>query len=140
MKKLIFVFSILFLFFLVSCSDGVNAIMDEYNSHFEVVPEEENFDPDSMLLPQYTVIYDSYLVIPAPMNCTTCEWKMFDKNGKVVYNSGKSSTEKMLSLYISSKYELGVVYTLELSVNLGGEDYVDSSDIIIYSHESIDKK
>ncbi|MCQ2240740.1 hypothetical protein [Treponema sp.] len=138
------------------CMNGVDNMLNEYNSHFEqqgdplaeILPGDENFMESSMLLEKYPVANDASLTIVAP-KASSYKWSLYkiQKDIKDVYGYSALDVEKVpisLSPYVSDtsqalsfylpdmlQIETGT-YELRLEVMAKGKSYRDAAMLIVY--------
>lgn len=71
---------------LFSCTNGIGQIMDDYNSQFhhvaeenfsEPVPGDENFNESEILLERYFVNRNASVSLAAPDGCSSYKWTLF---------------------------------------------------------------
>lgn len=127
---------------LFSCTNGIGQIMDEYNSQFhhvaeenfrEPVPGDENFNESEILLERYFVNRNASVSLAAPDGCSSYKWTLFSvstiKKTEVLVQE-----EQYFILYIpDAKLVSGRTYVLELSLACAdGTIYGDSCELVVY--------
>lgn len=151
MIRLIFA-SVVSLFLLLSCSSGINPMVEEYNSRFNpfqekiLTPMDDNYNPNDMLCDLYHVADSDTLCIPAPdATNATYKWKLTDKDGKVPMVGGAPlnftayESNRSLIMYIPDLRLPAATYKLTLTLTInkeGGEPKVltDSGYVAVYEN------
>lgn len=163
MKHLLIALTISFLSLTLmpSCDSSVSDMLYDYNSHFSrddssgsqiqdgheyeddtvLYPDDEGFDPKTMLREVYSVQADSTLNLSGPAkNVREYTWTILDPENdyeevKVYAISGLSS--RALTIYIPiSGLETDHTYQIKLEIvsQQKGRYYEDSCSLVIYPH------
>jgi len=125
-----------------SCTNGIEQIMDEYNSQFhhvaeenfsEPVPGDENFNESEILLERYFVNRNASVSLAAPDGCSSYKWTLFSVN-TIAKKEVLVQEEQYFILYIpDAKLVSGRTYVLELSLACAdGTIYGDSCELVVY--------
>jgi len=149
-KTLLFLVSFILFCMLNSCSDGVETMLDEYNSHFTpvyeevLIPGDKNFNEKTMLFDLYHVANTSTLCISAPeAEGAIYRWEITDADGNFPkqingrnFDFSQLETKSNLILYMPTIALPAGTYWLNLYVSLTNEietlNYSDSSELVIY--------
>ncbi|CAM4173425.1 hypothetical protein [Treponema peruense] len=127
---------------LFSCTNGIGQIMDEYNSQFhhvaeenfrEPVPGDENFNESEILLERYFVNRNASVSLAAPDGCSSYKWTLYSVNS-IEKKEVLGQEGQYFILYIpDAKLVSGRTYVLELSLACAdGTIYGDSCELVVY--------
>lgn len=133
---------------LSSCLNGMDSLMDNYNSNFAVSsiktddskqPGDEGFDETTMLRQNYFVYSDATLSLAAPYGCDKYEWTIVDFStglelDVVTYGNSSKTSRKFVTYVPDSPWVIGRTYKLTLTVKKEDVEYTDSCEVVIYKH------
>lgn len=127
---------------LLSCTNGIGQIMDDYNLQFhhvaeenfsDPVPGDENFNESEILLERYFVNRNASVSLAAPDGCSSYKWTLFSVS-IIAKKEVLVQEEQFFILYIpDAKLVSGRTYVLELSLACAdGTIYGDSCELVVY--------
>lgn len=127
---------------LLSCTNGIGQIMDDYNLQFhhvaeeyfsDPVPGDENFNESEILLERYFVNRNASVSLAAPDGCSSYKWTLFSVS-TIAKKEVLVQEEQFFILYIpDAKLVSGRTYVLELSLACAdGTIYGDSCELVVY--------
>lgn len=155
-RTILFLMLVAVAFLASSCMNGLDNMLEEYNSNFikqrklPIEPGDEGFNESDLLLEKYTVATDASLTINAPKTCRSFTWEVYkvefisesvggylaeDAKKILISFPGKYSlTNKTLSFAVK---EVPVIepgtYEIRLSVvGRNGIRYKDAATLVIY--------
>lgn len=149
MRKCKVILTISFLLLMVSCSNDIQTILNDYNSNFNEIteyyapkPGDPDFDERQMLFGEYYVASDDTLNLFGPYGCDSYSWSVTDPKDKsgaeidVVLFQGYTKFQREYVVYIpDSGLETGKTYKLTLTVtDKEGTIYTDTCGLVVYQH------